>query len=256
MLVRENGLPTYFASDVAYLLEKKNRGFDELIFVVGADHHGYIARLKAAATALGIDPQAVKVLIVQFAVLYRGQERIQMSTRSGSFVTLSELQEEIGTDAARFFYVMRKCEQHMDFDLNLAKETSKHNPVYYLQYAHARIASVFSQMAQRGEFYDSKIGLEHLDLLNTEFEQSLLATLSRYPDVLINAARHYEPHHLILYLIELTQDFHSYYNATVFLVPEIELRQARLCLIDAIKQIVQNALKILLINAPERLTWS
>lgn len=253
VLVRENGQTTYFASDVAYLLNKYERGFDELIFIFGADHHGYITRLTAAAEALGISPKHIKILIVQFAVLYRGTERVQMSTRSGSFITLRELRHEVGNDAARFFYVMRKCDQHLDFDLELAKSDSRHNPVYYVQYAHARISSIFRQLQEKNAHYDTEQGLKNLHLLNLEREKRLMSLLGLYVDMLRCAAKHHEPHQIINFLIELSQELHAYYNDTIILVEQLDLRQARLCLIDAIKQVMVNALRILAISAPDKL---
>lgn len=251
VLVRDNGQTTYFASDVAYLLNKSKRGFEKLIYVVGADHHGYLPRLKAAATALGIDQTKVLALVVQFATLYRGAERVQMSTRSGSFVTLRELREEVGKDAARFFYVSRKIEQHMDFDLELAKSQSADNPMYYIQYAHARICSVFRQLAEKNEHWDQAEGLTALNHLNQPHEKTLLVDLSRYHEVIETAVTGYDPHLLTTFLRELAHDFHTYYNAHQFLVPEAKLRNARLCLIAAISQIIVNGLKILGVSAPE-----
>jgi len=165
VVIRENGQNTYFASDIAYHMNKLERGYDQVIDIWGADHHGYVPRVKAALTALGDDAGKLGVLLVQFAILYRGGEKVQMSTRSGEFVTLRELRHEVGNDAARFFYVMRKCEQHMDFDLDLAKSQSSDNPVYYIQYAHARIASVLRQMPDKGMQWDTETGAQHLQLL-------------------------------------------------------------------------------------------
>jgi arginyl-tRNA synthetase len=251
VLVRENGQATYFASDIAYLLHKHERGFDQLIYILGADHHGYIARLKAAAAAMGINPERLHIQLVQFAILYRGTERVQMSTRSGSFVTLRELREEIGNDAARFFYVTRKSEQHMDFDLNLAKSQSADNPVYYIQYAHARICSVFRQLTEKGWVFDPDVGTTVLDKLADPHEKSLLADLARFPEMILQAARAYEPHQIANYLRDLANDLHTYYNACQFLTEDEELRNARLCLIMATRQVLFNGLKLLGVSAPE-----
>lgn len=249
VLVRENGQFTYFASDIAYHLNKLERGSAHLINIWGADHHGYIARVKAAITALGENAERLTVLLVQFATLYRGKERLQMSTRSGKFVTLRELREEVGRDAARFFYTQRKSEQHLDFDLELAKSQSIDNPVYYIQYAHARIASVFRQLNDRQQQWIP--AQADFSCLTTEHETALLVTLSRYPEIVENAALTYAPHQITHYLQELAQDFHTYYNAHTFLVEEDTLRHARLSLIAAVQQVLRNGLKILGISAPE-----
>ncbi len=251
VVVRDNGVKTYFASDIAYHMEKLERGFDRVIDVWGADHHGYVPRVKAALQAMGDDPSKLDVLLVQFAILYRGGERVQMSTRSGSFVTLRELRDEVGNDAARFFYVLRKCEQHMDFDLDLAKSQSADNPVYYIQYAHARIASVMRQLGEKGFSYDQAAGLNHLQLLTESHEQELIQSLTRYPEVVEAAALNHEPHQLAHYLRELANAFHTYYNAHQFLVDEGALRDARLALINATRQVLANGLSLLGVSAPE-----
>jgi arginyl-tRNA synthetase len=217
----------------------------------GADHHGYIPRVKAAMQALGADDSKLKVLLVQFAVLYRGDEKVQMSTRSGEFVTLRQLRNEVGKDACRFFYVMRKSEQHMDFDLKLATSKSNENPVYYVQYAHARVCSVLRQLDEKGRERNLHLGMQHLNLLTEEQESALLTTLSKYPEVLERAATQFEPHQLIHYLRELANQFHSYYNAHQFLVEDDRLCNARLNLICAVKQVLANALNLLKIHTPE-----
>ena len=251
VVIRENGQITYFASDIAYHLDKLERGFERLIDVWGADHHGYVPRLKAAIRALGADPGRLEVRLVQFAILYRGKERIPMSTRAGEFVTLRQLREEVGKDAARFFYVMRKPEQHMDFDLALAVSQSNDNPVYYVQYAHARVCSVFRQLTEKGWQRDVEQGLAALTRLTESHEQALLATLSRYPEVVERAALQREPHQLTHYLRELAGEFHTYYNAHTFLVEDAPLRNARLNLIDAVRQTIANGLGLLDVTAPE-----
>lgn len=253
VVIRANGNTTYFASDIAYHMNKYERGFDWVINILGADHHGYIARTAACIAALGYDNTHFKVLLVQFATLFRGKERVQMSTRSGSFITLRELREEIGNDAARFFYVMRKADQHMDFDLELAKTQSADNPVYYIQYAHARICSVFRQLNEKRLVWDQTRGLNAIDKLDTEHEKSLIATLARYPEVIANASQSYEPHQLTNYLRELATQFHTYYNAHQFLVTDENLRDARLCLIVAVKQVLHNALTIVGVSSPEEM---
>ncbi len=251
VVVRENGQPTYFASDIAYHADKMERGFERVIDIWGADHHGYVPRIRAALSALGYDSNRLDVLLVQFANLYRNGKRVQMSTRSGSFVTLRELREEVGNDAARFFYVMRKCEQHMDFDLELAKSQSNDNPVYYVQYAHARVCSVMRQLDEKQLSYDQSAGLNCLSLLTETHEQKLLRNLSRYPEILETAALNHEPHLLTHYLRELATDFHTYYNAHQFLVDSAGLRDARLSLILAVRQVIANGLGLLGVSAPE-----
>jgi arginyl-tRNA synthetase len=253
VVVRENGQTTYFASDIAYHMDKLERGFERVIDIWGADHHGYVPRMKAALSAMGDDPSRLDVLLVQFAILYRGGERVQMSTRSGEFVTLRELRQEVGKDAARFFYVMRKCEQHMDFDLDLAKSQSADNPVYYVQYAHARVCSVFRQLKEKGLQHDRANGNTHLRLLTEPHEQQLLGALARYPEVVEAAALAYEPHQLCHYLRELANEFHTYYNAHTFLVETGDLRDARLNLIDATRRVIANGLGLLSVSAPERM---
>jgi arginyl-tRNA synthetase len=251
VLVRENGQKTYFAHDIAYHMDKLERGYDQVIDIWGADHHGYVPRVKAALAAIGDDPERLHVLLVQFAILYKGGERMQMSTRSGEFVTLRELRHEVGNDAARFFYVLRKCEQHMDFDLDLAKSQSNDNPVFYVQYAHARIYSVFRQMKEKGFSHDPANGNRNLARLTEPHELALIQRLARYPELLESAARDREPHQLAYYLRELAYDFHTYYGAHTFLVEDAALRDARLNLIVATRQVLANGLKLLGVSAPE-----
>ncbi len=253
VVVRDNGQTTYFASDIAYHMDKLERGFERVIDVWGADHHGYVPRVKAALQALGDDPSRLDVLLVQFAILYRGGEKVQMSTRSGQFVTLRELRKEVGSDAARFFYVMRKCEQHMDFDLDLAKSQSSDNPVYYVQYAHARICSVLQQAAEQNIAFESNPTAVDYSRLTESHEQALLTNLSRYPEVVETAALNEEPHLLTHYLRELANDFHTYYNAHKFLIDDAALRDARLQLILATRQVLRNGLNLLGVSTPEKM---
>ena len=253
VVVRDNGQTTYFASDIAYHMNKLERGYERVIDVWGADHHGYVPRVKAALKALGDDPSKLDVLLVQFAILYRGGQKVQMSTRSGEFVTLRELRHEVGNDAARFFYVMRKCEQHMDFDLDLAKSQSADNPVYYIQYAHARVMSVMRQLEEKGLAWDRDAGAAALPRLTEKHEQSLMVRLSRYPELVEAAALHHEPHLVAHFLRELANDFHTYYNAHQFLVEDAGLRNARLNLIQATRQVIANGLGLLGVSAPERM---
>lgn len=251
VVVRDNGQTTYFASDIAYHLNKFQRGFDEVIDIWGSDHHGYIPRVKASLTAMNQDKDRLKVLLVQFAVLYRGSEKVAMSTRSGQFVTLRELREEVGKDAARFFYVMRSADQHMDFDLELAKSQSNDNPVYYVQYAHARVCSVFRQLAERDLTWDQAVGENNLSRLIEDHEQALLTMMARYPEVLETAALNHTPHNLAHYLTDLARDFHTYYNAHQFIIDDKELSQARLTLIVAVRHVIANGLGILGVSTPE-----
>jgi len=250
---RDNGQTTYFASDIAYHLNKFERGMDTVINVWGADHHGYITRVKAALEALGIDPKRLVVKLVQFAILYRGEERVQMSTRSGSFVTLRELREEVGKDASRFFYVTRKSEQHMDFDLELAKTESKDNPVYYIQYAHARICTLINRLAQENMAWDSAMGLKQLEKLKEAAEITLMQQIALYPEVLANAASNHEPHQIAHYLKDLAGNFHSYYNAHRMVIDDVPLRNARMCLCMAARQVMANGLDLLGVDAPEHM---
>ncbi len=250
---RANGQTTYFASDIAYHMNKFERGFDKVINIWGADHHGYIVRVKAAIQAMGYDPDKLEIKLVQFAILYRGQERLAMSTRSGSFVTLRELRDEVGSDACRFFYVTRKADQHMDFDLELAKSESKDNPVYYIQYAHARICSVQGKLTEAGWQWNQANGLNNLNLLETEHEKDLITKLTKYPEIVDNAALNFEPHLLANYLRELASDYHTYYNAYKMLIEETDLRDARITLSQAVRQVLNNGLRLLGVTAPEQM---
>jgi arginyl-tRNA synthetase len=246
---RENGQFTYFASDIAYHLNKFERGFDQVINIWGADHHGYIPRVKGALQALGLDPAKLEIALVQFAVLYRNGKKASMSTRAGEFVTLRELRQDVGKDAARFFYVMRKSDQHLDFDLDLAKSQSNENPVYYVQYAHARVCSVLAQWdGDRADLADVDTAA-----LTSPAELALLQKIIDYPDVIEAAAKELSPHLIAFYLRELASEFHSYYNSTRFLVPEISVQHARLALIAAIQQILSNGLGLLGVSAPDKM---
>ena len=246
---RGNGQWTYFATDIAYHADKMARGHGTVINIWGADHHGYVGRVRAAVQALGIDAERLEILLVQFANLYRGEEKVPMSTRSGEFVTLQSLQRETGRDAARFFYVMRGSDQHLDFDLQLATEQSADNPVYYVQYAHARICSILQRAREE------KISVPEapcdLSPLVEETELALQKQLARYPDMVLRAAGEREPHHLTVYLRQLAQEFHTFYNAVAVLVEETALRQARLRLALAVRQTLANGLDLLNVNAPE-----
>jgi len=244
---RENGQLTYFASDIAYHLNKFERGFDRMINVWGADHHGYIPRVKGALTALGLDAERLTIALVQFAVLYRNGEKVAMGKRSGDFVTLRDLRNEVGNDAARFFYVLRKSDQHLDFDLDLAKSQSNENPVYYIQYAHARVCSVFTQAGA-----DAAAGAA-TGLLTNPRELVLLQRLGEFPEVVQSAARDLAPHAVAFYLRDLAADFHSYYNAERILVEDATLAKARLALCAATRQVLASGLALLGVSAPERM---
>jgi arginyl-tRNA synthetase len=251
VVVRANGNTTYFASDIAYHYDKRQRGFDHLLNVLGADHHGYVARVGAGLEAMGYAGDSLEVRLVQFVTLYRGGEKLSMSTRSGEFVTLRQLREEVGNDAARFFYVMRSNDQHLDFDLELAKSRSNDNPVYYIQYAHARVQSVFRQLGERGLEHDQKDGVRNLGRLTEALEMSLMRTLSRYPETIELAASNRAPQHLVHYLRDLANDFHTYYNAHTFIVEDGGLRNARLALIAAARSVIAGGLGILGVSAPD-----
>ena len=248
---RDNGQTTYFASDIAYHMNKFDRGFDKVINIWGADHHGYVPRVKASLSALGYIADNLEVQLVQFANLFENGVKISMSTRSGEFVTLRQLREDVGLDAARFFYVMRKAEQHMDFDLDLAREQSNDNPVYYLQYAHARICSVRRQCVEKGiGVAASDANLARLD--NTH-EQALVKQLGLFPERVEAAAIRREPHLVVNYMRELAHLFHSWYNAHQFIVDDAELRDARLALASAVGQVLRNGLKLMGVSAPEKM---
>jgi arginyl-tRNA synthetase len=246
---RENGQYTYFASDIAYHVHKFERGFELAIDVWGADHHGYIPRVKGALEALGIDRDQLAIALVQFAVLYRNGEKVSMSTRAGEFVTLRELRQEVGNDAARFFYVLRKSDQHLDFDLDLAKSQSNENPVYYVQYAHARVCSLHEQWG------GNPASLEDADtsVLTSDHERALLDRLMTYPEAVENAARDFAPHVIAFYLREVAAEFHSYYNATRILVDDERIMCARLALATAVRQVLRNGLALLGVSARERM---
>jgi arginyl-tRNA synthetase len=248
---RDNGLTTYFASDIAYHMNKFERGFDLCLNVWGADHHGYIPRVKASLTALGYVADNLQVQLVQFANLFENGVKISMSTRSGEFVTLRQLREDVGLDAARFFYVMRKAEQHMDFDLDLAREQSNDNPVYYLQYAHARICSVKRQCVDKG--FSVSTDDANLSRLDNAHEQALVKQLGLFPERVEAAANRREPHLVVNYMRELANQFHSWYNAHQFIVDDVELRNARLALASSIGQVLCNGLGLMGVSAPEKM---
>lgn len=244
---RDNGLYTYFASDIAYHANKFERGFDRVVDIWGADHHGYIARVKGALTALGLEADRMDVALVQFVSLFRDGAKVSMSTRAGSYVTLRELRQEVGGDACRFFYLLRKQDQALDFDMTLAKSESSDNPVYYVQYAHARICSVINQWGG----LEAKLAAADLAPLTGERELGLCARLQVFPDLIQQAAVDYAPHALAFYLRDLAGDFHSWYNAERLLVEDAAQRLARLALAVAVRQVLRNGLRILGVSTPE-----
>jgi len=253
VVIRENGVKTYFASDIAYHFDKRERGFDYLLDIFGADHHGYISRLRAGLEAMGYEGDSLEVELVQFVSLYRGGEKMQMSTRSGEFDTLRQLRAEVGNDAARFYYVMRSNDQPLDFDLDVATTQSNDNPVYYIQYAHARISRVFQKANESGMEWNQDNGKANFDKLDAIQEKALMSAMSRYAEVIELAARNRAPQTLVHYLKDLVSDFHSSYNAHKVLGDDADLRDARLALYQAVKIVVANGLGILGVSAPEEM---
>jgi arginyl-tRNA synthetase len=251
VLVRANGQKTYFAPDIAYHLQKRERGFARLIDVLGSDHHGYVARVRGALVAMGEPGESLEVCLMQFVNLYRGEQKIPMGKREGQFVTLRALREEVGNDACRFFYLMRSHDQQLDFDLELAKSRTNDNPVYYIQYAHARVASVMRQLEARQLQYDAVMASDNLARLDSPQEQSVLRELARYPDLVLQAAAARAPHALVHYLRELANTFHTWYNAATFIVEDAPLRNARLALALGVRQVVANGLGLLGVSAPD-----
>jgi arginyl-tRNA synthetase len=252
VLVRSNGATTYFASDIAYHKEKYDRGFDLVIDVWGADHHGYVPRMKAVLAGLGRNPDDLQVILVQLVNLLRGGEQVAMSTRSGEFVTLREVIDEVGRDACRFFFLMRRSDSQLDFDLELAKKQSTENPVYYVQYAHARVCSINRNAAEQGMAIPA-LGEVDFDRLTLEDELALAKILSRYPETLEGAARHFEPHRIVFFLQDLAARFHSYYNKGRVLIDDVETSRARLYLVNSVRVVLENALLLLGVSAPERM---
>ena len=249
VLKRGNGEYTYFASDVAYHLDKYDRGYDRVINIWGSDHHGYLPRVKAAMEACGRNIDQLELVFIQFANLIRAGKKVTMSTRSGEFITLRELVEEVTAEAARFFYINRKADQHLDFDLDLAKDQSKDNPLYYIQYAHARICSVL----RKSNVQEKELGLSEIDLLDSDKEIEIQKMLKQYPELIGRAALSSEPHLICYYLKDLAGIFHSYYNTEKFIVEDLKLMRARLLLLTGVKQVIQNGLSILGINAPQQM---
>ena len=252
VVCRSNGEYTYFATDIAYHADKFDRGFNHLINLFGADHHGYIIRLKAAMTALGFDQDKLEICMIQFANLMRGKEKVSMSTRGGEFVELSQLVTEIGADAARFFYLMRRHEQHLDFDIALATKQSRDNPVYYVQYAYARVSQIMHQAQVQTMLFNQQHASEQLNQLETESEQAVIDKLSRFPDLIRQAAHNRAPHTICQYLRELAALFHTYYANTKILDSNA-CWQARLALSLAVQQVLANGLQLLGVSAPQHM---
>jgi len=251
VVIRANGEKTYFASDIAYHFDKRQRGHDLLIDVWGADHHGYVTRVRGALQAFGAPGDCFEVTLLQLVSLFRGGEKLQMGKREGNFVTLRELRNEVGNDACRFFYLMRSHDQSLDFDLELAKSRSNENPVYYVQYAHARVCSVMKELAARGYEYDAAAGAASLAHLDTPHEQAVITALSKFPETVEQAALNRAPHALVHYLRDLANTLHTYYNAEKWIVEDSALRNARITLALAVQQVVRNGLALLGVSAPE-----
>lgn len=252
VLIRSNGATTYFASDVAYHREKYERGFDTVIDVWGADHHGYVPRMKAILSALGRNPEDLQIILVQLVNLLREGEQVTMSTRSGKFVTLKEVLDEVGRDACRFIFLMRRSDSQLDFDLELAKKQSTDNPVFYVQYAHARVCSITRNAKEVGLTLPLPDAVK-AEALTLPDELALAKLLARYPEVVVGAALSYEPHRITFYLQELAAKFHSYYNQHRVIVDDAETSEARLYLVNAVKIVLRNALRVLGVSAPEKM---
>ena len=253
VIIREDGRSTYFASDIGYHADKKARGFDRLINILGSDHHGYITRLKAGLASMEYEPGDLEVVLMQFVALFRGKEKIQMSTRSGNFVPMRDLYEEVGIDAARFFYVSRSNEQHLDFDLALATQQNNQNPVYYIQYANARICSVIQEIKNKGFKNNLELGKKNLGNLNNKHELELISLLQNYPDVISQAAEKRSVHQLSNYLKDLAQVFHSYYGVQKFVVSDDEIRNPMILLLQCVSIVIVDGLKILGVSAPKKM---
>jgi arginyl-tRNA synthetase len=251
VLVRATGEPTYFAADAAYHEDKLKRGYELLVDIWGSDHHGYVPRVRSAIEALGYSPDVLRVLLVQFVTLVREGRKISMSTRSGEFITLREVLDEVGSDAARFFFLTKRCDSHLDFDLDLAKKQSRDNPVYYVQYVHARVASIFRIASERG--IDTDLTDPDLSALSLPEEQKIMKHLADFPDMLHEAAETLEPHRVTFYLMDLADMFHAYYHDNRVLTDDPRLKKARLFLAEAVRQVVANGLGILGVTAPERM---
>jgi len=252
VLVRKNGISTYYAADIAYHMDKFNRGFDRVINIWGADHHGHVARLKSAVQALGYDPDALQVLLMQLVRLFSGGEIVRMSKRTGQFITLEELVDEVGLDAARYFFIMRSADSHLEFDLDLARTQSNDNPVYYVQYAHARICSIYRQLAEQGRQLP-RLESVNLELLREEAELALARRLADFPEEVNLAARQLAPHRIARYVHEVAGLLHSFYNIHRVITDDVALTDARLLLMEATRVVLRNTLTLLGVRAPEKM---
>ena len=253
VVLRDDGRSTYFASDIAYHADKKERGFDKLINILGSDHHGYINRLKGGLASMDYNPEDLEIVLMQFVTLYRGKKKVQMSTRSGEFIPMRELYEEVGIDAARFIYVSRSYDQHLDFDLELAKEQSNLNPVYYIQYANARICSVMKEIEKKGYKNDHGLGIKNIGSLDSKHESELITMLQKYPDIIKTSAEQRAVNKLSNYLKDIAQLFHSYYGKQKFVIDEDETRNARVILLRCVSIVIKDGLSLLGVSAPSKM---
>ena len=251
VVIRDNGVPTYLAADIAYHKNKYERQFKKLINIWGADHHGYVARVKAAMAALGLDPNQLEILLLQMVSLFRNGELVKMSKRTGQAITLNELIEEVGTDAARYFFIMRSLDTQLDFDLDLAKSHSNENPVYYIQYANARIFSIYKQIAENGDVFDMTWKNTKWDKLKEERELALIKKMATYPEEIRKAAADRAPHRIAHFVYEMAGLFHAFYNNCHIIQSDKELEEARLALVTAVQITIANCLAVLGISAPE-----
>ena len=253
VVLRDDGRSTYFASDIAYHADKKERGFDKLINILGSDHHGYINRLRGGLASMDYNPEDLEIVLMQFVTLYRGKKKVQMSTRSGEFIPMRELYEEVGIDAARFIYVSRSYDQHLDFDLELAKEQSNLNPVYYIQYANARICSVMKEIEKKGYKNDHDLGIKNIGSLDSKHESELITMLQKYPDIIKTSAEQRAVNKLSNYLKDIAQLFHSYYGKQKFVIDDDETRNARVILLRCVSIVIKDGLSLLGVSAPSKM---
>jgi arginyl-tRNA synthetase len=252
VIVKQTGERTYFCSDIAYHQNKINRGFKKLINLMGADHHGYVPRMEAVLEAMGYDKKIFKILLVQFVSLLRAGEKVSMSTRSGEFETLADVVSEVGVDATRYFFLMRSSDTHLDFDLELAKKETPDNPVFYIQYAHARICSIFRAAEENGVIWDSSAGVD-LAPLNEDEEFAIIQAILSYPEIVEKSARALEVHRISHYLLDLVSRFHGYYSRHRVISDDKSLTQARLFLLDGLRITIRNGFELMGISSPEKM---
>ena len=253
VLIRSDNQETYFLSDIAYHKDKFKRNYDELINIWGSDHHGYLPRVKAAIEALKLNPENLKTIFIQFVSLIKKGKKISMSTRSANFVTLNQLLDEVGVDAARFFYLTKKSDQALEFDIDLAITQDKNNPVYYIQYAYARICSLEKELKNRGMKFDLKEGIDNLDLLENKSELEIVSSLEDYKIIIEQCCKNYEVHPICFYLRDLASKFHSYYNSETIIDEDQKLRNAKFTLLLAIKKTIKSGMNVLVIETPEKM---